>query len=220
MKGWRGAGLAGVAIIGWASVAHAQSLSAPKAAPSLSIASSVVAAAPGPATAPTYVPDSASPFGDVKVSNDDAAQVTMPDLVYKSDGTEAANFDKYFYFHRADTDFATAYADLIECDGYARGLQSGVPATYGQGIIGDAVANALADAIYGSANKRRVRRTNMRICMNFKGYDRFGITKDLWEKFNFEEGLHTVPNDQRDAALRQQALVASSGTPQGKALGL
>ena len=152
----------------------------------------------------------------------------MPKLAFTGDGSEASDFDKYYVFHRDGTDFATAYADLSECDGYARGLQSGVayqqapyPYTYTMaGAVGGAIGNALAMAIFGSAEKRRLRRVNMRTCMHFKGYERYGLAKSVWEPFNFEEGLSGVDADKRQRYLKQQALVASAGRLQGKALGL
>ncbi|MES2055702.1 MAG: hypothetical protein V4564_07190 [Pseudomonadota bacterium] len=171
--------------------------------------------------------DSGSPFGAPSTTMGNATDVTMPELAFKGDGTEAADFDKYYAFHRADTDFATAYADIAECDGYARGLQSGigyqqVPYPYAgtmAGAVGGAIGSAMAMAIFGSAEKRRLRRVNMRTCMNFKGYDRYGLPKGLWEKFNFEEGLSGVSEEKRQAYLKQQALVASSASLQGKVLG-
>lgn len=171
-------------------------------------------------------PLSASPFGSVDAG--DSAEVVMPELAFTSDGTEAADFDKYYAFHRADTDYATAFADIVECDGYARGLQSSIgymqtPYPYAgtmAGALGGAIGGVMAAAIFGSGEKRRLRRVNMRTCMNFKGYDRYGLPKGLWEKFNFEEGLSGVSEDKRLGYLRQQALVAASGTLQGKVLGL
>lgn len=174
------------------------------------------------------LPDSTSPFGPPPAAEPDDAPVTMPALAFTADGTEAANFDKYFAFHRDGTDYATAFADLVECDGYARGLESGInyqqpiypyAGTIG-GALGGALGSALADAIYGSAAKRRLRRVNMRACMNYKGYDRYGLPKAVWERFNFEEGLSSVRDEKRYVFLRQQAMVASSGRLQGKALGL
>ncbi|WP_156347096.1 hypothetical protein [Sphingomonas sp. Leaf33] len=169
---------------------------------------------------------SASPFGPVEAG--DPATVKMPQLTFTSDGTEAGDFDKYYAFHRADTDYATAYVDIAECDGYARGLQSGIgymqtPYPYAgtmAGALGGAIGGMMAAAIFGSGEKRRLRRVNMRTCMNFKGYDRYGLPKGLWEEFNFEEGLSGVTEARRRGYLQVQALVASSGTLQGKALGL
>ena len=168
-----------------------------------------------------------SPFGTL-ADPGDPAKVTMPALAFKDDGTMAADFDKYYAFRRADTDFRTAYADIAECDGYARGLQSG------DRLRADALSLCRYDGgrgrrgarqrhggmIFGSGEKRRMRRVNMRTCMNFKGYDRYGLSKDVWDTFNFEEGLSGVSEDKRQVYLKQQALVASSGTLQGKALGL
>lgn len=180
-------------------------------------------AAPGD---PVYLPDSATPFGTTVVEAGE--EVPMPNLAFTPDGTEAADFDKYYAFHRDNTDYPTAFADLVECDGYARGLQSGL--NYQEpiypyagtlaGAFGSAIGNAIADAIYGSAARRKLRRINMRTCMNFKGYDRFGLPKSVWDTFNFEEGLGSVKDEKRYDYLRQQAMVASSGKLQGKALGL
>ncbi|MBN8807741.1 MAG: hypothetical protein J0I47_05840 [Sphingomonas sp.] len=178
----------------------------------------------------TYLPDSVSPFGLPKGGDaaGDGSAVTMPKLDFKGDGTEAADFDKYYVFHRDNTTFATAYADLAECDGYARGLQSGIayqqapyPYTYTMaGAVGGALANVMVAAIFGSGEKRRARRTNMRTCMHFKGYGRYGLPKAVWEPFNFEEGLGSVSEEKRQVYLRQQAAVASTGVVQGKDLGL
>lgn len=180
--------------------------------------------------APRYVDDGfagGTPFGKLADPGDPAA-VKMPALAFRDDGTAAADFDKYYAFRRADTDFATAYADIAECDGYARGLQSGIgyvqtPYQYAgtmAGALGGAIGNVMAAMIFGSAEKRRLRRVNMRTCMNFKGYDRYGLSKDVWDEFNFEEGLSGVTEGKRQVYLKQQALVASSGNLPGKALGL
>ncbi len=172
--------------------------------------------------------ENASPFGATTVTNEDASAVEMPKLEFAASPEIAKDFDKYFYFHRADTDFATAYADVRECDGYARGLTSGIGyvqtpypymGTLG-GAVGGVIGNAIAAAIFGSAEKRRVRRVNMRNCMSFKGYRRYGLEKELWQKFHFEEGFSDVEEQQRERCLRQQALVASRAQPSGEELGL
>lgn len=178
------------------------------------------------ASATVYLADSASPFG--APDSADAAKVTMPALAFSPQPEDAGNYDKYYYFHRPDTDFATAYADICECDGYARGLTSGVgyaqvPYPYAgtmAGAVGGALGNVMAAAIFGSGEKRRLRRVNMRTCMHFKGYERYGLSKALWNNFNFEEGLSGVSPEERTRALQQQALVASSAQPQEKGLGL
>lgn len=181
-----------------------------------------------PAAAPAYLEDSGSPFGAVEVSDEDAAKLEMPKLTFDETPEDAANFDKYYYFHRAGVSYADAYRDVVECDGYARGLQSGmgytqVPYPYAgtlAGAAGGMIGNAMAMAIFGSGEKRRLRRVNMRQCMNFKGYQRYGLRKDLWEEFHFEEGLSGMPDERRFDFLKRQALVAANATPAGKDLGL
>lgn len=172
--------------------------------------------------------DSVSPFGVVTATQEEVDKVEMPDLAFQATPEDEQNFDKYYYFNRPDTDFATAYADISECDGYARGLSSGIayqqaPYPYAgtmAGAVGGLIGNAIADAIAGSAEKRRMRRVNMRKCMNFKGYDRYGLSKSRWQSFNFEEGLASVKDEERQRCLKQQALVASSYKPTTKGLGL
>lgn len=177
---------------------------------------------------PVFLQDSGSPFGKVEVADEDAAKLEMPKLAFAATPADEKDFDKYYYFTRAGVSYADAYRDIVECDGYARGLQSGV--TYTQvpypyagtmaGAVGGAIGSAMAMAIFGSAEKRRMRRVNMRSCMYYKGYQRHGLKKDLWEEFHFEEGLSDMPESRRFDYLKRQALVASSVKPEGKELGL
>lgn len=170
--------------------------------------------------------DSASPFGEHSLGVEEIAKIEMPKLYGPVTAADEANFDKYYYFHRAGTDVSTAYGDISECDGYARGLATSIqytqapyPYTYTMaGAIGGAIGNAMVAAIFGSAEKRRMRRVNMRACMGFKGYQRYGLPKDLWEKFNFEEGLDGVTEEVRRHHLQQQALVAARATPAERSL--
>jgi len=157
----------------------------------------------------------------------DPATVPMPRLEFSPTPVIEADYDKYFYFHRPDTAFETALGDLRDCDGFARGLASGYqyqqapyPYTYtGAGVAGELIANAMLSAIFGSAEKRRVRRVNMRRCMAYKGYARFGMEKELWQQFNFEEGFSGEAEEKRQAMLAQQAKVASGPRPAAKELG-
>jgi hypothetical protein len=169
---------------------------------------------------------SASPFGVVTIAAEEAATLQMPVLEFKATPEDDGNYDKYYYFHRKDTDFPTAYADITECDGYARALASSfkgadVPYPYAgtmAGAAGGVIANAMMAAIFVPGEKRRMRRVNMRQCMGFKGYDRFGLSKELWEAFNFEEGTGAEEEESRIKALKLQALVAATATPSGKVL--
>lgn len=151
--------------------------------------------------------------------------VAMPDLAYTPDPLIAQDFDKYFFFHRPDTDFSHAYADITECDSLASGInfymggsdwamQNAVMQYGAAGAIGGALGSLMADAIFGSAERRRIKRINLRNCMYYKGYNRYGLEKELWQKFHFEEGLSRENAKDREAALLKQARVASGPKPQ------
>ena len=159
----------------------------------------------------------------------DVATVQMPDLSFTPSSAIEGDYDKYYYFHRADTSFATALADLRECDAFARGLPmrpgySGpyIPVTSpyagtAGGLIGGAIVGGVGLAIL-SADRRSARRANMRRCMHYKRYQRFGLEKSRWQAFNFEEGLSRVKEVER--MLAQQAKVASTAATGQKDLGL
>jgi hypothetical protein len=156
----------------------------------------------------------ASPFTVAAVSNDEAKALEMPALAFTPTVEDPANYDKYYYFHRKDTDFATAYA--VSTYRY-----TATPYPYAgtmAGVAGGVIANAMIAAIFVPAEKRRMRRVNMRQCMGFKGYDRYGLSKDKWEPFNFEEGTGAEKEESRIRALKLQALVASAASPTGEAL--
>ena len=162
-----------------------------------------------------------------KAAAPDPASVSMPRVAFQAKPEDTRTFDKYFFFHREGTSFAEAYVDIKECDALASGIsyRAGVPSYYyGQygigGAIGGAIGSALADAIHGSAQRRNIRRVNMRNCMGFKGYDRYGLSKPLWDVFNFEEGLGRKADAVRERALQQQARVASGPKPQQRPLGI
>lgn len=164
---------------------------------------------------------------DAPIALPDPAKLQLPDLSRPTTASDEADFDKYFYFHRADTGFDQALADVRECDGYARGLSSpygyqDTPYPYAgtlAGAAGGALGNLMVSLIFGSAERRKARRTNMRRCMNYKGYDRYGLNKDVWQEFHFEEGLRSVEEDERQEMLAKQAKAASLITPAGKILG-
>lgn len=187
----------------------------------LMLAAAVFAAAP---VAAQEVAES----GNVKTKVPDPATVEMPKLDFAETDADRADYDKYFYFHRADTGFEEALADLRECDALSQGLRSGLayqqaPYPYAgtmAGAAGGLLGNLIAEAVVGSANKRSLRRTNMRRCMGYKGYARFGLQKDLWQQFHFEEGFSGEEESKRQAMLAQQAKVASGHAPVGQELGM
>jgi len=160
---------------------------------------------------------------------EEMAKIEMPELRFEATPADVDDFEKYFYFHRGDTSFDEAYADIVECDSLASGISyyagggepyPGYYATqYGiGGAIGGAIGSALADAIFGSAERRKIRRINLRNCMGFKEYQRYGLSGDLWKAFNFEEGHGRKGDDVREVSLLQQAKVASGEKPDTEVL--
>lgn len=161
----------------------------------------------------------------------DPAHLVAPILRFTPSSQDVLDYDKFFYFHRADTSFSEAYADIKECDALASGVSfynggqsAAMAATASYGVagaaIGGAISSVLVDAIFGSAERRRLKRISQRNCMGFKGYSRYGLSEDLWKKFNFEEGLGRKREGVRGEALQLQAVVASGPKPDGKELGL
>lgn len=162
----------------------------------------------------------------------DVSAVPMPDIAFVPTDADRADFDKYFFFHRTETDFATAYADLDECDNYAAGrptgaeinttymsmLQNQMMSQYGAvaggagGIIGGMIVAGIVEA-QNAAQRRKLRRGIMRNCMTFKGYSTFGLAKAKWTAFNFEEGWSKEQEASRMNYLRLQAKVASGPRP-------
>jgi hypothetical protein len=151
--------------------------------------------------------------------------VPMPALAFTVTPQIAGDFDKYYYFHREGVSFDEAFADISECDRMSSGLAAYTgssepyPGYYASqygigGAIGGAIGEVFADMLHGSAARRAMRRVNMRNCMGYKGYQRYGLAKDLWEVFNFEEGNGRKDDDIRTAKLMQQAKVASGPKPQ------
>lgn len=149
--------------------------------------------------------------------------VAMPDLAYEPDPEIEANFEKYYFFHREDTSFDQAFADITECDALAHGMNNFnfnpiTPSYENIADKGPVLGTAFAilsptDAIFGSGKRRWIRRYNIRTCMYFKGYDRYGLEKTLWQAFHFEEGFSRENARDRHAALLKQARVASGPKP-------
>ena len=155
---------------------------------------------------------------------EEISAIEMPELTFDAASVKAKDYEKYFYFHRPDTSFDQAYADVTECDSLGSGINyymraddwaiQNQAAQYGAaGLVGGMIGSMLADAIFGSAERRKKKRINVRNCMYYKGYDRYGLEKSLWKEFHFEEGLSRENAEDREAALKQQARVASGPAP-------
>jgi hypothetical protein len=137
---------------------------------------------------------------------------------------KAAKDNDKTVFHRPGTDFDTALADVQECDGYARGISyhiGGGPVPYPYagtiaGAVGGAIGTALADAIFGAAERRKLRRRNMRTCMGFKDYTRFEVSEAAWHSYAFADE-DAEGEEKRLLRLRTHAKIASApAAPHGE----
>ena len=163
-------------------------------------------------------------------TDEEVAAIAMPAIAFEPTPEDVSVFDKYFFFHRPETSFDEAYADVVECDALSSGISiymgadsaamASAMTQYGAaaGAAGGMIASIAMDLVFGSAARRAAKRTNMRNCMYFKGYDRYGLAKDLWRDFNFEEGNGREAFDVRERDLRMQARVASGPAPSAEVL--
>lgn len=157
-----------------------------------------------------------------------------PKLDFAANPKLAQDFDKYFYFHRPGTTFAEAHADIRECHALAGGkvayrgrsefaeaytISSLIPQYGLAGGIGGALGGALVGLIVGGGNGDKVHRINLRNCMGFKGYQRYGLPKDLWEEFNLSPDKSRKNSAARERAFKLQALAASGAQPKQEAIG-
>lgn len=131
----------------------------------------------------------------------DPSSVTLPDIS-TARVREASNDGwKYFYFHKQGVSFAAAYADLKECyrflpvAGASPLLPMFVPwteepgfkeltPTSPYGLVGDLIGGMVLGPL-----ERRARQSRMRRCLEPRGYVRFALPKDSWERLidNYSE---------------------------------
>lgn len=138
----------------------------------------------------------------------EASAIEVPTLDFTPTPAIERDYDKYFYFHRADTDYPTALADFRECDAYARGIS-----IHTQGGASGPLVGLATDAIFGAAQRRDISRRNLRVCMNFKEYRRYGLTRSLWGQIHDSELPGETGEARRERRLRIQARLASGPQP-------
>ena len=148
--------------------------------------------------------------------------MTAEDLVFEASEKHTEEFHKYFYFHKAGLSHQQALTEIGECHVYQDGpvgsegevvnivprfvslseSQSYKPYVYndqGGGVVGAVIGSMIAGPILQKNRAQRYRK-----CMEYKGYDRYGISKDLWKTFNTG-----IAGDD----LKMQASIASGPKP-------
>lgn len=152
----------------------------------------------------------------------DPASVTVPDLSGSADPAVVENGWKYFFYHRPDTSFAEAYADIADCyrfltpAGWANvriprfipwvervpGEHMSTGYFEHSGLVGLAIG-----AMFEGTLSRRDRQAKMRRCMEPRGYTRYGVAEEIWEN------VADMPPEQ---GIAVQAKIASGPTWGGK----
>ena len=150
--------------------------------------------------------------------------IPYPDLNFTPTAGTAGDYHKYFVFHRDDTSFERAFADITECDALAsgsniymggnEGVTNAVAMQYGLiGGVAGSLAGFAMDAIFGSDARREQYRTGMKTCMGYKEYKRYGLAGANWKAFHFEEGNGRKDDAERRSKMLMQAKVASGPRP-------
>ncbi len=157
----------------------------------------------------------------------DPPKVTLPNLDAPLDAHDAAGFETYFYFHKQGVDYPTALADIQECDSYSSALRpmtalpafvpmGGAPRPdettrkalvnvwFAWGPVGLGIVAIALDNVRSAAQRANIRR-----CMGFRGYQRYGTSRSAWKELN------KGSDGEIEASL---ALIASGPQPQSKAL--
>ncbi|WP_438727524.1 hypothetical protein ACR9YC_10885 [Parasphingorhabdus sp. DH2-15] len=137
----------------------------------------------------------------------DPATISVPDLSSAKDPKIAKQGWKYFVFHKAGVSFEEAYADFAECYTFLPTFSGGgelpkfIP--WGQsedpdtqelasnggnfGVVGVAIG-----ALIEGPLRRRAYQSRMRRCMEPRGYDRYGLDKDIWEQISGSYSLESI----------------------------
>lgn len=147
----------------------------------------------------------------------DPATVTLPDMTPTRDRDVIEDGWKHFYFHKAGVSYAEAYADFAECYrflpvpgmtnllpafvpwGEPLVLRPRPPAPNQYGLIGAAIGAMVAGPIERRAHQARLRR-----CLEPRGYVRYPLDEDRWER---------LIDNYSEASIARQALAASGPTP-------
>jgi hypothetical protein len=150
--------------------------------------------------------------------------VVLPDLTFQATPSDVDHYWRYYYIHKPGISFATARSDFLECNAYSASIQmqrdpdfvpyggDAPPNTFDIGDAAFAQWGLVGVLIVGIANddvNLETERENMRVCVTYKGYTRYGTTKAIWNS------LYKGTNDEIATRL---ATIASGPTPPGERL--
>jgi len=164
-------------------------------------------------------PAAAAQSGAAAVATVDVAKIKLPNLSFTANARIAAGYDRFFYFHREGVDFATAYADLAECDALAsapirRSNDAGRYSAgdfWGMSTLGGPLWHSLQVTSRTRAERVRLHSVNMRNCMRFKGYRRYGLPEAIWKQFNLDANDIRSSTPAKLVEYRQKRAKLASG---------
>lgn len=130
---------------------------------------------------------------------DDVLTWTAENLVFEASEEHTEEFHKYHFFHKPGVSYDQALEDFGECSVFRKGpigkegevfnitpnfvslseTQSYKPYVYNPNSGG--VVGAVIGEIVGAPLVQKAKAQRLRICMEFKGYDRYGLSKKLWK---------------------------------------
>ena len=150
----------------------------------------------------------------------DPASVTLPDTGPVTDPQLRDDGLKFFYFYKPGASFAQAYADIQDCHrflvpgpavllpGFVPWVEGGkrktIESTPNYGVVGAIIGDLLAGPL-----ERSRRNTNMRACMEPRGYVRYPMLKANW---------HAINDGDIATAILKQAKLASGPVPEDQVL--
>ena len=153
----------------------------------------------------------------------DRDTIIVPTIIGGRDAKVVKDGWKYFYFYRPDTSYEEAYADLAECYRFlpVANTDSSLPmhvawndapeATRESGATGSTygLVGAGIGALVAGPIERRSFQSRMRRCMEPRGYDRYPLTREVWEQ---------VIDDYSQRSIAVQAKIVATGQPDAKPL--
>jgi hypothetical protein len=131
-----------------------------------------------------------------KIGLPDPASIVVPDVTPSNDPKVREEGYKFYYFHNAKVSYTEAHQDLTECRAYLRigggtqvpgfipfGENYSRPVYRGAPMFPGLFSSVMASIIVPKM-QRGVESNKMRRCMGTRGYDRFAISEDVWDKLN------------------------------------
>jgi hypothetical protein len=151
-----------------------------------------------------------------------AESIDVPDLRFTPTPGDESKYSKNFYVHKPGVDFATALADLAECeqigavtaspferipDFYPYGPEAPDP----NGRRPDSIKpfRGLLPMLADGLVSKNILYANRRECARFKGYSLYGLPDAIWE---------AIEARGPEQALRIRAKIASGPTPVAPAI--